>query len=481
MFLDLETGGYHAATAALGVAAFICCLVYLVGALAGGRKVLSRFDRAPSFSHGTDKTRATAGRDPSYANSFPPSQRPRLAELGSQFADVEEVDLAAAPRPLLKLDADYRAAGPDDFVFSGFSIADIRSLGDFPDYATLSGVPLPSPLEGFNVDKAVPRPYRPFRWAYHQTMSLAKMDTDFWIELESNYKARIAERQRLYADKGRDVLACLPGSELACKELMEMAVQFVCARYPNQFRREGHVLANNILGTTTDLSSTEPLVVLLNNVPEDFAVMARDHETGRYVLRAGLVCSAVGWKIGDKMGMGLPGIHEHVPDYKDKMQFSMDRFFTKMPTDKPIQRGSWGLEVGQPLFLPAEDPEFARRASQNPDLKPEDVYLRVDWQTLRRLPLSGAVVFNFKALFTPLNEFKTEPYVPSIVLKVLNEGKESILRYKGVWHVEHVAKPALKEFERYQVENGLIERDWETRTLPEAPFFKGWETKWTVA
>lgn len=159
----------------------------------------------------------------------------------------------------------------------------------------------------------------------------------------------------------------------------------------------------------------------------------------------------------------------------------MTSFFTKMPTSKPIQRGSWGLEMGQPLYLPADHPDIAHRESQNPDLKPEDVYLRVDWQTLRRLPLSGAIVFNFKALFTPLSEFKDEPYIPSIILKVLNEGKENILKYKGVWHVEHVAKPTLEAYERFQIETGMIEKDWTHQTLAEAPFFPGWERKWAVA
>lgn len=149
-----------------------------------------------------------------------------------------------------------------------------------------------------------------------------------------------------------------------------------------------------------------------------------------------------------------------------------------MPTFKPIQRGSWGLEVGQPLFLPDTHPDLALREEQNPGLRPEDISLRVDWQTLRRLPLSGAIIFNFKALFTPMSEFKNEPYIPSLVLKVLNEGKENIMKYKGTWHVEHVAKPALAEYARYQVSKGLIPQDWEPQTLDEAPFFTGWEEKW---
>ena len=153
------------------------------------------------------------------------------------------------------------------------------------------------------------------------------------------------------------------------------------------------------------------------------------------------------------------------------------RFFAKMPTDKPIQRGSWGLEVDQPLFMPAGDPHELHRLSQNPELKLSQCHLRVDWQTLRRLPLSAAIVFNFKALFTPVSEFRDEPYVPSICLKILKEGKKNLMEYKNTWHVEHVVNPVLEEYEKEQVAKGLIEDGWAVNTLDESPWFPGWEEK----
>lgn len=48
--------------------------------------------------------------------------------------------------------------------------AEIKAFGRFPDYAALTEVPLPSAYKEFDISKALPRPYRPFRWAYHQTM-----------------------------------------------------------------------------------------------------------------------------------------------------------------------------------------------------------------------------------------------------------------------------------------------------------------------
>lgn len=149
-----------------------------------------------------------------------------------------------------------------------------------------------------------------------------------------------------------------------------------------------------------------------------------------------------------------------------------------MPAFKPIQRGSWGLEVDEPLYMPPGDPHEKYRDFQSPDLSLPRCHLRVDWQTLRRLPLSGAIVFNFKAVFTPVTEFRDEPYIPSLILKVLTEGKESIMKYKNTWHVEHVVKPALQKYEKEQIEKKIIPKGWKVETLDESPWFPGWSEKW---
>ncbi|KAL2436933.1 hypothetical protein ABEF95_015495 [Exophiala dermatitidis] len=422
-----------------------------------------------------------------YVNSFPPLIRDSLAEVINKLPEDRrnalgdlEFDEKNWSKAILGFEEDFRTCDPNKYIYTGVKVQEVRALGDFPDYSVLSGVPLPTPYLEHDINKALPRPYRPFRWAYHQTMSLTKMEPDWWLELEKTYVERIAERKRLYAEHGESILAWLPGSELACKELMEMSLQFLCARYPQYFvlHADNKTFENRILGTKQDVSIKHPLLVMLDNIPEDFALMLRNPETGYYHLRAGMICSALGWNVGTKIGLQLHEIHAPIPDYKEKMQFSMDRFFTKMPAQKPIQRGSWGLEVDKPLYMPPGDPHEKYRDFQCPDLDPSRVHLRVDWQTLRRLPLSGAVVFNFKALFTPLAEFRDEPYIPSLVLKVMRDGKENLMKYKNTWHVEHVVIPTLEEFEREQIAKGLVEKDWQHHTLDESPYFPGWRDKW---
>lgn len=151
------------------------------------------------------------------------------------------------------------------------------------------------------------------------------MEPDYWIELESTYLNMVQHRLAIFAQYGKDVLRALPGSELACKELMEMVIQFLCARYPRQFSLEGRTFVNGIRGKSFELDGGDPLMFLLENVPEDFAIMLRDPETGSYRFRAGVICASTGWSLGTKIGLGLPGIHSPVPDYKEKMEMSMDR------------------------------------------------------------------------------------------------------------------------------------------------------------
>ncbi|KAL1958669.1 hypothetical protein VTO42DRAFT_4012 [Malbranchea cinnamomea] len=232
-------------------------------------------------------------------------------------------------------------------------------------------------------------------------MALTKLEPNWWIELENTYRYRVKQRKQLDAKYGKAVLGHLPVYLPSISSLSE----------------DKRYFRNKILGTSEDLGfGKPPLEILMDNVPEDFAIMMRDEKTGFYF-----------FPCRSDMLVYRDGIS--VRNWASSCTKSMNRFFSKMPTDGSIQRGSWGLEISTPLFIAPADPREKERLTQNPSLKLSDCYLRVDWQTLRRLPLSGAIVFNFKALFTPITEFRDEPGVPALIAKVLREGKRSIHEY----------------------------------------------------
>lgn len=132
-----------------------------------------------------------------YRDIFPPSTRGNLpiwtkswkslvAGLKSTNGEAK-INQVVTAKNVIGFEQDYREASPSTYTPMGISIAEVKALGDFPEYSKLSGVPLPKAYAGFNLETAIPRPYRPFRWAYHQTMCRYSfmLDTRLADECES--------------------------------------------------------------------------------------------------------------------------------------------------------------------------------------------------------------------------------------------------------------------------------------------------------
>lgn len=129
--------------------------------------------KTPPRSFSPEKCQPHSTTSPaSYNHALPPQRREALLQLQEKARRWPEVNEAEMRQNVLPMTADYNISPGNLYTPTGFSVDDIKALGDFPDYATLSGVPLPSPYPEHDIEKAMPRPYRPFRWSYHQTMCM---------------------------------------------------------------------------------------------------------------------------------------------------------------------------------------------------------------------------------------------------------------------------------------------------------------------
>ena len=107
---------------------------------------------------------------------------------------------------------------------------------------------------------------------------------------------------------------------------------------------------------------------------------------------------------------------------EEKLQPSLTRFFRRVTPSSPVQRNNWFIQVLPPTPatslspIPSQleeldwsegtlGPEDMLGVGQRPELPkplPERMRLRVERQTLRRLPRSGAIVFTIRVYMTPL-------------------------------------------------------------------------------
>ena len=108
---------------------------------------------------------------------FPPDGRHALATLPSNAMrgpGKTALELSRVLPDYSRLTPDKAFCNTNHFLdhttVTGFTVDEMRRLGDFPDYAKLSGIPLPNEYKEFDIKTALPRPYRPYRWPYYQTM-----------------------------------------------------------------------------------------------------------------------------------------------------------------------------------------------------------------------------------------------------------------------------------------------------------------------
>ena len=260
-----------------------------------------------------------------------------------------------------------------------------------------------------------------------------------------------------------------------------MCIQFLCARYPQYFSVDvaSGVFRNKILNQVTDLKTTTPLAFLLDNVPEDFAIMMRDPKTGYYFFRAGVICRSIGRNLGSKTSTGQS------PTTREKRAFP---WTATSPSCRRTRQSREAPGRSSSTSRCTSTPRRRTRPSTTARTRPRPKRASTCASTGRRgagcpsaAPSpSTSRAFNFTGLFTPLGRLGAEPRVPALALKVLTKGKAEMLRYKGVSRTDRIVIPAQRGTRRSRFAagggGGVGGAD-----AGRSPFFPGWEAAWRGA
>ncbi len=161
-------------------------------------------------------------------------------------------------------------------------------------------------------------------------------------------------------------------------------------------------------------------------VPEDFCVHLPDPQSGAPTLVAGCVAFPNRWTLADKLGRPVTAVHAPVPEYAPQLGRPVERLMDRLVAGRILERSNWGVVGDGELFAPL--PTAARR----PDWQGIGAqrWLRIERQTLRRLPQTGAVVFTIRTLLGPLEMLRDDPAAAALLAAAIRELPEDVARYK---------------------------------------------------
>jgi hypothetical protein len=280
--------------------------------------------------------------------------------------------------------------------------------------------------------KLIPMPrYLPFlEGPWRLAMGIKALDLAEWIEIDDRFAAQLAERRRLLAERPADVLAGLPESACGQRELLQLLLDHLPERFPEHYRRTDGRIENRTTGESFEIAAwaDAPLALAGRLVQEDLCLMQRG-EAG-YRLLAAVLCFPAHWRLSDKLGRPLQAIHGPVPGFGERLAPTVDRFFKSIQVARPVWRVNWSL-VDQPtLFLPPEHRGHPRPISA--ERAGSELWLRVERQTLRRLPSSGDVVFGIHTHVDPLEDAIRSPAAASALAARIREMPHDMARYKSI-------------------------------------------------
>jgi hypothetical protein len=280
--------------------------------------------------------------------------------------------------------------------------------------------------------------YLPFRdGPWRLAMGIKTLDLAQWIELDHRLIDQLAERRRLLEERRSEVLAGLPESGPGQHELLELLLDHLPERFPEHYRRIVGRIENLVtderfeIDAWTDPGAGAPLELAGRLVQEDLCLMQRSK--AGYRLVAAVLCFPAHWRLADKLGRPLEAIHAPVPGFGERLAAPVDRFFDNIQVERPVWRVNWSLVDTPELFLPPEHRGHPRAVSA--EQMGEQLWLRVERQTLRRLPRSGDVVFAIHTHVDPLAEAIDSPQAAGALAARIREMPEAMARYKSIWPI----------------------------------------------
>ena len=175
-----------------------------------------------------------------------------------------------------------------------------------------------------------------------------------------------------------------------------------------------------------------PLDLCGRFVQEDLCLMAPGPDG--YTLEAASLCFPARWRLMDKMGLPMSGIHKPVPDYSEKLSRPVDSFFNRIDVDRPVWRVNWSLTTDPTMFQPVRQKHSASELSITSKNAGDKVYMRCERQTLRRLPDTGWILFTIKTYLDKVSKLHKHPKEVQNLSSLLRSAPTSLLSYKNINH-----------------------------------------------
>ena len=285
-------------------------------------------------------------------------------------------------------------------------------------------------------------------------MHVKNLDLHNWVLTDNTYPDQMSARKRLYETNMNDIFVSRvndPKTEACKREFFELLIEHLPKRFPEIFEIQpnGFILnkvTSESISTNFDNNKDEEDFLLRAGrlTQEDWIIMELDTSHSTYVLTAGVLCFPSDWSLAEKFNKPMHEIHSPVKIYLDNLKNKVDSLFLCLKPEKPLWRANWGIysslnDVYDLFTHPKRQLHSFKGTSSLPfegEATGKKLFLRCEYQTIRKLPKTGCIVFGIRTYMRLMEDLKDRPLaeVQSLIDTIKHLDAE-YLSYKGgdVW------------------------------------------------
>jgi hypothetical protein len=281
---------------------------------------------------------------------------------------------------------------------------------------------------------------------------------EFTFDIDEHYVAECEDKAKTMAlDRGR--YQVLPHMMDAQWDFLELTMESLSADYPQHFTltRDGKnwTWQNKPLGIKTSFvfgdASTlemEPFEFMSRQVQGDFVLL--DQRNGTLYADAGFITSQADWSLAFDVGMAWHEWHGPVPQVT-KLGV-MDRalkYLMNIQLGSPVRRLNWTMTINPRLDTSPENYPLwgTDRNTVTLENVGDKVHLRVELQTLFRLPRSNGLLFSIRCYLISMEELATSPRWAKRLHRVLKTLHPDLEEYKGLTKFRETTVQWLSRFD----------------------------------
>nr|WP_210259131.1 DUF3445 domain-containing protein [Agrobacterium sp. a22-2] len=265
------------------------------------------------------------------------------------------------------------------------------------------------------------------------TIGVSTLDPHQWVETDSDLGRYLDEKQQLAETHYDDIVRAAPDTGQAQQECLDLLVQHLLADHAGHYRRTGDRM--EMAGHSVDLcDETVPPIVRAGSLIADDLVLLRKKEDGWTIVAAHLAFPS-SWSLAEKFNRPMDQVHATVPGFEGGTRNALlvNRIFDNLQPAIPAKRYNWSINWTYALYHPVSLRPVSDPLSTG--LSAANAFIRVERQSLRKLPISGDIVFTIRIYLDPLRALIDRPDGGLLAAKLADQ-LESLtpdqVNYKGL-------------------------------------------------